>query len=302
MIHAGLYYPQDSLKTALCIEGNRLLYPFMEKNRIPYKNIGKWIVAQDDRQAEYLQSMARKAKDLEVPTRFLSPEQIKLEPLLRAHQVLESTSTGIMDSHALMQFLHGQFSNAGGDTVYNTEITGITKNGHYSIHTKHGDDVTTDCVINSAGLSAVSISNMLLPPTKQYYAKGQYYAYSGRGPSRLIYPCPEPDLAGLGTHLTLDLSGAIKFGPDVEWIDAPDYHVTSERLSDAIDAIKQYFPTMDASLLTPSYAGVRPKLSKSAASDFHIKEDLPGFINLMGIESPGLTSCLAIARYVDKLL
>lgn len=231
-----------------------------------------------------------------------------------------------MDSHGLMTYLRGNFETNGGtvalsSTVQSIDMINGSSSQGYKITTRNADTteqfaVTTSSVINCAGLESVNIANMLLPnPLTAYYAKGQYYTYSApsaeRRPIRLIYPTPNPDLAGLGTHLTFDLAGQFRFGPDVEWITDPtDYSTTtgSKRLPMTASEIQIFYPSLDPARLSVSYCGIRPKLSKEGegARDFYIKEEsehgLPGFVNLVGIESPGLTSCLAIAEYVDDLL
>ncbi|CCG83846.1 protein of unknown function [Taphrina deformans PYCC 5710] len=320
VIHAGLYYPPDSLKTHLCLKGKAMLYGLLERRGIGYRRCGKWIVAQDGGQEEYLGTLKAKADALGVPTEFVSSARAsRVEPHIRVDAcALESTTTGIMDSHGLMAYLRAQFENDGGDVSPATRVEAIEKiSGGYRIttRTEGGEEfqVTTESVINSAGLSAVNVANMVLPEgekVKGYYAKGQYYAYSGRpAPSRLIYPCPEKDLAGLGTHLTFDLAGQLRFGPDVEWTDDPtDYSTSSERIEDVFHAVKQFYPSLDRSKLTVDYCGIRPKMTPAgaSASDFMIREEssrgLPGFVNLLGMESPGLTSCLAIADHVEELL
>ncbi|RZK45292.1 MAG: NAD(P)/FAD-dependent oxidoreductase [Hymenobacter sp.] len=320
VIHAGLYYPLDSLKTELCIKGKHMLYDLFERQNIPYRKTGKWIVAQNAQEAEYLQGLKSKADGLDVPVKYLSSaEANRLEPHIRADEcVLESTSTGIMDSHSLMQYLLHKFESDGGDVSLGTSITDIQQiPGGYKLITESESssepfEITTSCVINSSGLAAVKIANMILPETakvKGYYAKGQYYSYTGHPrPSRLIYPCPAPDLAGLGTHLTLDLAGQIRFGPDIEWIEDPsDYSTSDTRLEEVYQAVKLFYPSLDRARLGVDYCGIRPKMTPqgASASDFMIRDEesngLPGFINLLGIESPGLTSCLSLAEHVEKM-
>jgi L-2-hydroxyglutarate oxidase LhgO len=294
-----------------------MLYDLFDKQGIDYKRCGKWIVAQNAEQAEYLHTLKAKADSLGVPTRTLSAKKAnQLEPHIRAQEcVLESTSTGIMDSHGLMTYLLGQFENAGGDVSLATDLNGIEPvAGGFKLRTRSAGEpfeIKTESVINCAGLHAVDIANMLRKPEDQlkaYYAKGQYYAYSGGPvPKHLIYPCPEKHLAGLGTHLTFDLAGQIRFGPDVEWIDDPaDLSSSDTRLDEVYEAVKQFFPSLERERLTADYCGIRPKMAPrgSAATDFEIRheQDRPGFVNLLGIESPGLTSSLAIAEYVEGLL
>ncbi|KAF2245672.1 FAD dependent oxidoreductase [Trematosphaeria pertusa] len=328
VIHAGLYYGHDSLKTKLCLRGKEMLYELGAKHSIPHRNTGKWIVAQDAAQMEALQGVHDFASSIGVPIRFISPEEAKRrEPDVRAEVgVLESPSTGIVDSHGLMQFLEGDFTNLGGICAFRSPVSAIrpidSGRGGWEITTTTSDgeesSVTAETLINSAGLAAIPISNMILPPErhrKPYYAKGSYFSYSRSHPkpSTLVYPAPVPGHGGLGTHLTLDMAGRIRFGPDVEWTDDPnDYSVNGKNLEVALDDIQSYLPGIDRSAIGLDYVGIRPKLGKLGAvssakgsfQDFYIRreEGFVGFVNLLGIESPGLTSCLAIAEEVEGLL
>jgi 2-hydroxyglutarate dehydrogenase len=305
-------------------------------------------------QSQELTKVHKFSKLVNVPTEFVAiNEAAKLEPFVRAKTgILDSPTTGIVDSHHYMQFLLSSFLDSGrGDLALNSTVTKVeplpsqTPGGsgwELTILDKSTDEpvtITAETIINSAGLAACDISNMILPAPRHvtpYYAKGNYFAYSGSTPSthRLIYPAPEPGLGGLGTHLTFDISGRIKFGPDVEWIDDPsDVAVSAARLPAAIKEIKKYLPDIDESKLAPDYAGIRPKLGKGASVanvskdgtttkgdpsgkgggiggdggkfiDFVIRkeEGFEGFVNLLGIESPGLTSSLAIAERVKRQL
>ncbi|MCJ1241453.1 hypothetical protein MMC14_009458 [Varicellaria rhodocarpa] len=335
VIHAGLYYGHDSLKTKLCLQGKRMIYDLCAKHDIPHRNCKKWIVAQTEQQMGELEKLHSFAQSIGVPTRFLSREEAaRREPDVRAQAgVLESESTGIVDGHALMSYLEGSFqSHANADTVYHTSVVSISHDpsrGEYTLTTTTPSappsdpytTITTSTLINSAGLSAIPVSNMLLPPEHHltpYYAKGTYYSYSAPhpAPSTLIYPAPKPGSPGLGTHLTLDLSSPprIRFGPDVEWTDSPtDYAPTSSGLAAALDEIAEYLPGVRREKVHVDYCGIRPKLGKAGAVgggkgflDFVIREEagkgFGGFVNLLGIESPGLTSCLAIGEMVEGLL
>lgn len=295
---------------------------------------------------------------LRAPVRFLSKEEAcRLEPDVRAEAgVLESPETGIIDSHGLMLALQGLFEDAGGMTVLGSEVVGIeplssssnNNNSSTSVPGSSGwrltvrdttpdadgnraeSTIATSTIINSAGLGAAALHNHILRhhgqperQVKSYYAKGNYFSYgaSRPHPSRLIYPAPTPGHAGLGTHLTLDLAGRVRFGPDAEWVDAPDdLAVSAERLPRALAEIRKYLPAVDAAALAPDYAGIRPKLGRLGGTntnnstdgkgggggfqDFYIRkeEGFEGWVNLLGMESPGLTSCLAIADYVKDLL
>ena len=332
VIHAGLYYGPSSLKTKLCLRGKQLLYELCAKHGIPHRNTGKWIVAQDASQMGALEQIHDFAKSIDVPTRFLSKNEASTrEPDVRAEAgVLESASTGIVDSHSLMQYLEGDFETSGGICAFNSPVTRITPidagRGGWEISTttattNDGDDddttsITAETLINAAGLHAVALSNSILPADRQkkaFYAKGSYFSYAASRPrvNTLIYPAPVPGHAGLGTHLTLDLSGRIRFGPDVQWTDSPsDYAPNTASLPAAIADIKLYLPRVDPTAIAPDYVGIRPKLGKLAATsgpdfqDFYIvrEQGFEAWVNLLAIESPGLTSCLAIAEEVERLL
>ena len=300
------------------------MYELCRKERIGHRNTKKWIVAQDDQQWEELVKVHTFARSIDVPTRFLSLQEAHdREPDVRAQAgVLESESTGIVDSHGLMSWLEGRFQSLGGETAFHTTVTGIDAlpSGGYKIHTEGEEEpITAEVLINSGGLFAIPISNMLLPPTRQikpFYAKGTYFSYSASHPrpNTLVYPAPRPGHGGLGTHLTLDLSDPprVRFGPDVEWVEDPtDYAPNRSRLAEALDEIETYLPSLQRDAVDIDYCGIRPKLGKLGAvasgkgfQDFVIrKEDgFEGFVNLLGIESPGLTSSLAIGEYVDNLL
>ena len=307
-----------------------MLYDLCQKKEIPYRNTKKWIIAQDSSQMSKLEDLHTFAKEIDVPTRFLSADEIKeREPDVRAEAgVLESESTGIVDSHALMAYLEASFQDLDGDIAFNTSVTDIEAlnngNSGYRIYTKpttnlsqaDPDVIHVDTLINSAGLAAISISNMILPPSrhrKPFYAKGSYFSYASSHPKpkTLLYPAPVPGHGGLGTHLTLDMTGRVRFGPDVEWVDDPtDLKPNESRLSEAIDMIKTYLPGVDGEAIDLDYCGIRPKLGRSSNTagptfeDFYVKkeEGFEGFVNLLGIESPGLTSSLAIGEMVERLL
>ncbi|KAL8711997.1 MAG: hypothetical protein Q9220_003693 [cf. Caloplaca sp. 1 TL-2023] len=329
VIHAGIYYGPTSLKTELCLKGKRMMYETCEKRQIPYRNCKKWILAQNSQQHEELDKTHAFAKSIGVPTHFIPLTEARTrEPDVRAENaVLESPSTGIVDSHAYMSYLESDFQSKGGDLACQTKVDAIEplRSGAqgYQIRTisPSGEpaSITAETLINSAGLAAVPLSNSILPAErhmKPYYAKGSYYSYTASQPrpKTLVYPAPTTGAAGLGTHLTMDMTGAIRFGPDVEWVDDPnDLSVNEERLSDALDEIETYLPTIQREKVMLDYAGIRPKLGKGSAvargqgdgfSDFYIKKEggFDGFVNLLGIESPGLTSSLAIADMVHDLL
>ncbi|EPS43473.1 hypothetical protein H072_2533 [Dactylellina haptotyla CBS 200.50] len=319
VVHAGIYYPERSLKTKLCIRGKNLLYDLCEKQGIPHKRLGKWILAQNEKEREILEGLHEKCKRLGVSTNFVGKEEaLRDEPDVHTpYGALSSPTTGIVSVHDYMTYLAGLLEEF--DISVLTDVVGINKapSGGYEVTTRYATDeepvtITADVVINSAGLSAPLVSNMLLPKERHitpFYAKGNYFSYSASKPrvSRLIYPCPVEGLGGLGTHLTLDMAGRIRFGPDVEWVDGPDDLVARDyRLKDAIGAVSTYLPGIQKEMLTPDYCGVRPKLHPKGGpfQDFIVREEegFPGFVNLLGIESPGLTSSLGIAEMVDEIL
>ncbi|ODV91859.1 hypothetical protein CANCADRAFT_20988 [Tortispora caseinolytica NRRL Y-17796] len=318
VIHAGLYYPPTSLKSKLCIRGKQLLYETCAANSIDFKNCGKLVVAQTALEESKLNDLLIQTRDLGVPTSMVSLSQLKnIEPNVHAIAALESPSTGIVSAHGLMDFLQGRIADANADIALGTTVTKVEKESDgFRVHAETSDnetiDISTTFLINAAGHGAPSVSNSLLPPdrhVKQYYAKGNYYSYSGPAPTkRLIYPVPSGH-AGLGTHLTLDLGGQAKFGPDVEWVDSDQdfaLHNDPQHLKETLKEINRYLPQVQLNQLHPSYAGIRPKLVPAGAGfqDFIIQQEqgFPGFVNLLGIESPGLTSSLAIAEYVEALL
>lgn len=327
MIHAGLYYGRDSLKTKLCIKGKNMMYDLCVQHHIPHRRTKKWIVAQDLPQWEECVKVHKFASSIGVPTRFVSLQEGKeREPDVRADAgILESESTGIVDSHSLMSYLQGDFEDRGGDCAFYSPVTRIEtldngKSG-YKIFTPNQeggeDSFTSEMLINSAGLYACAINNMILPENRHrdpYYAKGSYFSYSASHPkpSTLIYPAPSPGHAGLGTHLTIDMAGRVRFGPDAEFVDDPtDLKPNPERLPEAIDEIQKYLPSVNRDAIDLDYCGIRPKLGKYSAvatgkgfQDFVIQkeEGFEGFVNLLGIESPGLTSSLAIGEMVEGLL
>lgn len=332
VIHAGLYYPASSLKAKLCIRGKELIYQ-LDPRVVPYQKCGKWVVAQTEDEARYLEKLMQNSKALNVPTHLILKQTAnKLHPLIRAEfGALESPSTGIVSAHELVAYCNAEFENAGGTTGLHTKVVGLEYDrGHrrYLVHcleaeTKAPFTLTADSVVNSAGLHAPKISNMLLPQERHfssYFAKGNYFSYAPSEPiptskitSKLIYPCPKKNAAGLGTHLTFDLGGQLRFGPDLEWLPETDseqlnYDVSSKNLEEAHKAITSYFPKAKLEDLQPSYSGIRPKLlsreeNSQRFADFYIKEEeaFPGFVNLLGIESPGLTSALAIGEYVRAI-
>ncbi|CAG8531956.1 7854_t:CDS:1 [Paraglomus brasilianum] len=324
VIHAGIYYPENFLKTRLCIRGKNLLYELCQSTLvIPFRRVGKWIVSRNDSESEYLESLKKTADKLGVDTYFVSrSERERQEPDVNAHEALCSPTTGIIDSHALMGYLATKIKENGGDIALKAKVGSISKNedGGYLVNVSSPGTqavIRSENVINAAGLYSDKIANMILPGHvyRLYYAKGHYYCYSGLSDikvNRLIYPVPERHIVGVGTHLTLDLSGAIRFGPDVLYVDTPDdYDIVDdngERTEQVWKAVTSYLPKIKKEKLYPGYTGIRPKLQGPGEGfrDFVIKEEsdhgLNGFINLVGIESPGLTASLAIAEMVEGIL
>ncbi|KAJ2721254.1 hypothetical protein GGI07_004087 [Coemansia sp. Benny D115] len=342
VIHAGIYYPKESLRTKLCIQGKQLLYEYCKQNDIPYRNIGKLVVAQNDDQAQYLHRLAAHCAQVDVPAEIISGERVsRLEPNVRAHVALASPTTGILDSHAFMASLQRDLEESGADLALNTEVVAIQRDpsgSGYRVLVSTGDDaapymaVRALAVVNAAGLWADRIAAMLAsqasPQTagswgskyRLHFAKGRYYMYTGDAKikvGRLIYPVPDKNITSLGTHLTIDMGGALRFGPDVVWIDSNDDYSTGggvnaqkdrALLSDVAREVSKYLPSIRAEDLSFGYTGIRPKLQPPGGPfrDFVVKEEsdsgMPGFVSLVGIESPGLTSSLAIAEMVGKLL
>lgn len=316
VVHAGIYYPRDSLKARLCLAGKQALYAYCDRRSIPYRRCGKLIVATDSIQIENLHQLKKKAESNGVfDLQFLSAADVRgLEPDIRCAAALLSPSTGIIDSHALMLSLQGDAENAGAIFAFQSAFEGGAIAPDGIVMRVHGADEEwiANTVINSAGLQAQSVASLLsgfpkrtIPPI--FYAKGNYFSYSGRANfSHLIYPVPET--GGLGVHLTLDLSGRLRFGPDVEWVSSIQYEIDPRRAESFYVDIRKYWPSVGDGLLHPDYAGIRPKLASPTepAADFRIDDrvahGVPGLINLYGIESPGLTASLAIAEYVEQRL
>jgi len=316
VIHAGIYYPQGSLKARLCVEGKELLYAYCAERGIGHSRCGKLIVATSDAQVAQLQGIIAKAAangvhDLALLTR---EEARALEPQLACVAAVHSPSTGIVDSHGLMLALQGDLENAGGLVVLNSPLARAEcAREAIILIAEDGTRLQAKTVVNAAGLHAQSLARRFdglaghhVPPS--HYAKGNYFTLSGRSPfSRLIYPVPEA--AGLGVHLTIDLGGQAKFGPDVQWVNSPDDLVVDPARGEAFYAeVRKYWPALQDGALIPGYAGIRPKIQApdEPARDFLIQgpdvHGVPGLVNLFGIESPGLTSSLAIGNYVGRLL
>ena len=316
VIHAGIYYPEGSLKARLCVAGNQQLYTYCAERGVGHRRCGKLLVATSDAQLAQLQSIIDKAKANGVlDLRLLTREEARtLEPQLECVAAVHSPSTGIVDSHGLMLALQGDLENAGGLVVLNSPVLKVNRVHSATILIAgDGAELQVNTVINAAGLGAQALAARFgglapefVPPS--YYAKGNYFNLSGRSPfARLIYPLPEA--AGLGVHLTIDLGGQAKFGPDVQWVSSPDDLLVDPARGEAFYAeVRKYWPALRDGALNPGYAGIRPKIQApgEAARDFLIQgpavHGVPGLVNLFGIESPGLTSSLAIGDYVSRLL
>lgn len=315
IIHAGIYYPPGSVKAKLCKTGKEMLYAYCSSHGVAHKCCGKIIVAADEAQVDDLAGIAERARRAGVTDlRDLSAaEASELEPNVECVGALLSPSTGLVDSHGLMLAYLGDAEAAGAMLALASPLLGGRVDGDGIVLDVGGDapmTVRVSTVVNAAGLWAQEVSRRIegLPPGTIpgcYYARGIYFTLSGTQPfSRPVYPVPEP--GGLGCHYTVDLGGQGKFGPDVEWIDEIDYTVNEERGERFYDAIRRYWPGLPDGALQPGYAGVRPKLHGRGgpATDFMIHgpeiHGISGLVNLYGIESPGLTSSLAIAEQVRR--
>ena len=314
VIHAGIYYPRDSLKARSCVAGNRRLYEYCVERGIPHLRCGKLIVAADEAQISKLREIQSKALENGVTdVVWMAREQARaLEPQLDCAAALYSPSTGIVDSHALMLAYLG-------DAEANRAVLALKSVLNGAVVTDRGMELhvnenrfLTKILVNSAGLTAPSVARRIggmpqdLVPG-QYYAKGNYYSLAGRAPfSRLVYPVPEP--GGLGVHVTLDLAGCARFGPDVEWVERVEYSVDPRRAQAFYAAIRRYWPALPDGALAPAYCGIRPKIAGpgAPAADFVIQgpreHGVPGLVNLFAIESPGLTASLALADHVAACL
>ncbi len=317
VIHAGLYYPTGSLKALLCVAGRDALYEYCEAHGIAHRRCGKLLVASGADQEKKLRAIQEQAGRNGVPVEPLSAAGAReLEPDVQCTAALHSPLTGIVDSHAYMQALHGDLEAAGAHVVLRAAFVRAKRSQPGFVLDASGVDepvqLEVDWLVNSAGLSAPAVARRIegaaaasIEPRR--LAKGNYFSYSGRPPfRRLIYPMPSE--AGLGIHATLDLAGRVRFGPDVEWIDAIDYNVDPARATSFASAIREYWPAVEEARLVPSYSGIRPKVvgEGAPAADFRIEgpdaHGVRGLVNLLGIESPGLTASLAIATHVVHLI
>lgn len=318
VIHAGIYYPENSIKAKLCVEGKERLYAFCQQHNVPHHRLGKLIVSHSDDECEALNKIKQQAEiNGVVDLQWKSQAQVnQLEPNVSAKQALFSPSTGIIDVNSYMAALVHKFQQQGGLFVAQTEAQKVAKiqSGFCLTLNSVGETTTieSEIVINSAGLHSTTVAENIADLAKIHipqihYCRGHYFSYSGKSPlNHLVYPIPNTH--GLGIHASLDVGGQLKFGPDTQFIDEIDYTVDEALKEKFYRAIRQYFPTIDKTKLQPAYSGIRPKLQapNQAVQDFHIQTEkqhqIKGLVNLFGIESPGLTSSLAIAEQVALAL
>ena len=315
VIHAGIYYPKGSLKALSCVEGKNLLYEYCVGHGVPHRRSGKLIVASDRNQIEELQGIQKRAHANGVTdVVWMTREQaLALEPELSCVAALYSPSTGIIDSHALMLAYLGDAEAHGAMLALKSPLERAeVSNDGFVLHVDGSDPVVARVLINSAGLKAPTVARRIDGYSKdvaprEFYAKGNYYSLARRSPfSRLVYPVPEP--GGLGVHVTLDLAGQARFGPDVEWVDHIGYDVDPRRADRFYAAIRRYWPGLPDGALLPGYSGIRPKTAGPGepAPDFQVQgpreHGVPGLVHLFGIESPGLTASLSLAVRVLNTL
>lgn len=317
VIHAGLYYPKGSLKARLCVSGKQLLYAYCAEHGVPHRNTGKIVVAATDEEIPKLEDyVAKAAANGVTDLRWLSRAELgELEPDVACVAGFLSPSTGIVDSHALMLAYQGDAENHGAVIVFRSPLhRGQATGDGITLEIGGAEPMTLacNCVVNAAGLFAQDVSRSIrgvpaasIPP--QFFAKAHYYTLSGRPPfRRLVYPVATN--AHLGVHVTIDLAGQVRFGPDVSWVDGVDYAFDASREPLFYEAIRKYYPGLKDGQLQPGYTGIRPKISgpKEPAADFLIQgpkdHGIAGLVSLYGIESPGLTASMAIAQHVRKLL
>lgn len=318
VIHAGIYYPQHSLKAKLCVQGKEQLYDYCKDRNIPHQRLGKLLVAHGDAEEKCLeQTIKQAALNGVTDLIWLNKSELKKSnPELKATAALLSPSTGIIDVHSYMQALLTELEQNKGQFVGKTTFVKAEKyDGNFVVTlNSQGEVMQLHCnyLINAGGLHSTKVADNIIGLEKQYipklhYCRGHYFSYQGKSPfTQLIYPVPEAH--GLGIHASLDIGGQLKFGPDTQYIDDIDYQVSTELKAKFVTAIQRYYPSLDSDRLQPAYSGIRPKLEgpNDEFKDFIIQGEkvhgLKGLVNLFGIDSPGLTSSLAIAEYVSKKL
>jgi len=320
VIHAGIYYPEDSLKARLCVEGRNRLYELCQRYEVDHSRLGKLIVAVNEGEVSQLEKLYQQGiRNGVTDLRLLSLKELKkLEPNIAGVAGLFSPSTGIVDAHSLMKFYHHQARGRGAEFIFNTEVVGVERvGGGYKVLIRDREGIsslTTNYLINSAGLNSDKIAYLAGIDTNQagyqiHYCKGEYFSLDSRWQylvSRLVYPVPEQ--AGLGVHITSSLDGRMRLGPNVRYVDEIDYQVDETKVTAFYESGRKFMPRLELEDLVPDFAGIRPKLQApgEAFRDFVIADEgekgFPGLINLIGIESPGLTACPAIARYVAEML
>jgi L-2-hydroxyglutarate oxidase LhgO len=314
VVHGGMYYPTGSLRAYHCPRGRRMLYEFCASHGVPHKKCGKLIVATEDAEVGKMEAILKQGhtNGIENFVMIDGAAARAMEPALNCVAALHSPETGIVDSHSFMRALQGDLEDRGGVIAFDTRVERLSHSQagwRVSFSGSETGELAVDAVINSAGLGAQPLARH----TEGYapdrvprlvLARGNYFSYTGRPAfSRLIYPAPRID-GGLGIHVTLDLAGRMRFGPDVEWIDREDYDVNASRAASFYGAIRRYWPALRDGMLQPDYAGIRPKLTGPGepAADFLVEtprqHGLPRLIHLFGIESPGLTSSLSLAEAV----
>ena len=324
VIHAGIYYPENSLKALLCVEGKALLYEFLEENALPYKKTGKLIVAQKGEEQGLLEIKMNAERNQVTDLEWVDQKKLRsIEPNLSATAALHSPSTGIIDSHSYMKTLLWYAEDNGAYFAPHTQVDQVEKVGpNFLVTTKIRQQLRKaetykflcNEFINSAGLKAQQLARKIIGMDTSnvpalYPCKGDYFSYNGKSPFKhLIYPVPEKNHTGLGIHSTLDMSGQTRFGPDTQYIDKIDYEIDPGKVDAFALSIAKYFPEIEPAQLQPAYSGVRPKISGpgSIAADFSIqgpdKHGVEGLVQLFGMESPALTASLAIAKYVEAIL
>jgi L-2-hydroxyglutarate oxidase LhgO len=322
VIHAGIYYPKGSLKAKLCVAGNRSLYQLCPRYDIGHKRLGKLIVAVDDEENEELEALLERGRGNDAEgLKLLSRQGLKeLEPNVEGVAAILSPSSGIIDSYALMQYFVAKAGEGGAQIAYRTRVVGIEKAAEgYEVEVEDSEgrsSFITSVLVNSAGLYSDRVAAMAgididRAGYRLHYGKGDYFSLKRRrenAVSRLIYPVPPSDIAGVGIHITFDLEGRVRLGPDIEYVDSLDYTIDRREQKLFYESVKRLLPAIEYDDLEPEMAGIRPKLQEPGGEirDFVIRDEsdkgLPAFINLIGIESPGLTAAPAIAEYVGGLI